>query len=355
MQCSQTDFPLTSLYLYLSSYCNLRCVHCWISPDYSQKPDNGVNSNLLLQSIIQAKDLGLQRVKLTGGEPLLYKGLPELLKFLAAEAISISIETNGTLIDSGFLKALLPCNVEQVCVSLDGACAQVHDRIRGVKGSFDLSIAGIKLLREAQVAVQIIMTLQRINYGELEPLIELCNQVGVQSLKINHMIPFGRAKNIGNNQNVTIGELIEAYRKVTASLSGQGIEIVFDLPLAFRSVTEIQRTGCSECRILNILGILANGDFSICGIGQAIDALRMGNISKDSIKDVWQKHPVLLGLRNSLPMRLNGVCGNCIFRFRCLGACRANAYAVTQDFYSPYFLCQELYDAGLFPASRLDS
>jgi MoaA/NifB/PqqE/SkfB family radical SAM enzyme len=61
---------------------------------------------------------------------------------------------------------------------------------------------------------------------------------------------------------------------------------------------------------------------------------------------------VIKGLRASLPHRLGGICQHCIFKFQCLGACRANAYAMTGDLYSPYFLCQELYESGRFPHSR---
>jgi len=185
-------------------------------------------------------------------------------------------------------------------------------------------------------------------------MISLSKDQGAGSLKINPLIPCGRGKTVFlQNQNLDPGELIQLYKMVDREWStSKDIDIIFDLPIAFRSIKDITSRGIVECRILNILGILANGDFSICGIGQTIDELRMGNIYKHSIKDLWRDNPILADLRLDLPGRLKGICGRCIFRFQCLGSCRANAYAMNGDLFAPYFLCQEAYALGLFPDSR---
>jgi len=88
-------YQLSSLYLYLADQCNLSCRHCWISPGFSQDQKDGIYIEYLKKAILEAKGLGLQSVKLTGGEPLLYRDIYALLEFLAAEEIDILIETNG--------------------------------------------------------------------------------------------------------------------------------------------------------------------------------------------------------------------------------------------------------------------
>ncbi|HJX33973.1 MAG TPA: SPASM domain-containing protein, partial [Desulfatiglandales bacterium] len=226
--------------------------------------------------------------------------------------------------------------------------------IRGVTGSFDRTIAGLRMLSEYGFNFQIIMTLHRNNCMEIPGLISLCKDLGASSLKINPLMPCGRGEEVfKDKQNLDTRELIELYQKVDREWSiNRDIDIIFDLPVALRSITDIKRRGIIECRILNILGILANGDFSICGIGQTMDDLRMGNLYRDSIKDVWRDNLILVDLRQGLPGRLKGICGRCIFRFQCLGSCRANAYAMTRDLFAPYFLCEESYESGLFPDSR---
>ncbi len=348
-------YQLSSLYLYLADQCNLSCRHCWISPGFSQDQKDGISIEYLKQTISEAKGLGLQSVKLTGGEPLLYRDIYALLEFLAAEKIKILIETNGTLLNNNILEKLKSCEMELISVSLDASTPEVHDEIRGIKGSFDRTIAGLSMLSEYGFKFQIIMTLHRKNFMEIPGLISLCKDLGAGSLKINPLLPCGRGKEVfRDRQNLDLGELVQIYRMVEREWSlNTDLDIIFDLPVALRSITDIKRRGIIECRILNILGILANGDFSICGIGQTIDELRMGNIYQDSIKDVWKENLILVDLRQGLPGRLKGICGRCIFRFQCLGSCRANAYAMTKDLFAPYFICEESYESGLFPDSRV--
>jgi SynChlorMet cassette radical SAM/SPASM protein ScmF len=348
-------YQLSSLYLYLADQCNLSCRHCWISPGFSQDQKDGISIEYLKQTISEAKGLGLQSVKLTGGEPLLYRDIYALLEFLAAEKIKILIETNGTLLNNNILEKLKSCEIELISVSLDADTPEVHDKIRGVKGSFERTIAGLRLLAGYGFGFQIIMTLLRNNRMEIPALISLCKDLGAGSLKINPLLPCGRGKDVfRDRQNLDLGELVQIYRMVEREWSlNTDLDIIFDLPVALRSITDIKRRGIIECRILNILGILANGDFSICGIGQTIDELRLGNLYQDSIKDIWQENMILADLREGLPERLKGICGRCIFRFQCLGSCRANAYAMTGDLFAPYFLCEESYESGLFPDSRV--
>ncbi len=354
MHHKKQEQPLTVLYLYLSDKCNLGCNHCWISPGLTQDQQQGIPLDPLKKVILEGKSLGLRSVKLTGGEPLLYRDINGLLALLAEEDVAVMIETNGTLINRDILNGLQSCMLEQVSVSLDAANAGIHDRIRGVKGCFDRTLEGLRLLSEYGFSFQIIMTLQRANSKEIPGVVSLAEGLGANSLKINHLLPCGRGKEaFRKKQNLDPSELIDLYRMVEADLSQDNdLDIIFDLPVALRSIEDIKRRGINECRIMNILGILANGDVSICGIGQAFDQLRMGNIYQDSIRDIWLNNPILNDIRDSLPGELKGICGQCIFKFQCLGSCRANAYALDKDLYAPYFLCQESYRSGLFPSSR---
>ena len=354
MASQELYYPLQSLYLYLTDHCNLRCGHCWISPTIFRDQQVTIHLEILIKCILEAKSLGLQSVKLTGGEPLLHPELDELLHFLSSEELVVYIESNGILFDRKMVETFRSCEVEHISVSLDGATEEFHDEIRGVKGSFQKTLKGLRILSDSGLNFQIIMTLQRKNREEIPGLVELSRKLGAGSLKINPLQPCGRAKEaFDRGDNLELDDLINLYRTVEEEWSpSDNLEIIFDLPIAFRSIEDIKSRRGGECRILNILGVLANGDFSICGIGQTMSELRMGNLYQDSIREVWQDNPVLEELREFLPEKLKGICQNCIFQFQCLGSCRANAYGLTKDLYAPYFLCQQLFDSGLFPSSR---
>lgn len=348
-------FPsLSTLYLYLTDRCNLRCSHCWIAPAHSENRQAGIPFKPLKKAIKAARSIGLCGVKLTGGEPLLYKEIKALLAFLSDEELTITIETNGTLFDESIIKAFQEAKVSLVSVSLDAASETLHDEIRGQKGCYRQTRKGLALLGGSDINSQAIMTLQQKNRNEIQRVIRLCEEMGIDSLKINHLIPCGRGTAaFERGDNLSLEELIEAHRQVKEEWDPpKNVAVYFDLPLAFQSVDELTSQGINECKILNIMGILGNGDFSICGIGHLVEALRMGNIETDDIVEVWKSSKVFKDLRGSLPQELKGACGNCIFKFQCLGNCRANAYAVSKDLYAPYFLCQQLQDKKKFPESR---
>ena len=308
----------------------------------------------LQKTVQEAKTIGLKTVKLTGGEPLLYRKIHELILFLKDEAIGVSIETNGTRIDGKIAGLFKKNGVNQVSVSLDAASKEIHDRLRGVCGGFEKTVRGVRLLTDNNINVQIIMTLQRQNRDEIPEMLKLCDALKASSVKINHLLPFGRATDaFRRGENLDLDELTRRYQWVMEHQgSFSDLNIIFDLPVAFRTLDEIKQEGICECRIHNMLGILASGDYCICGIGQTVPELRIGNIRTHSIQTVWNENPILEELRDSLPLKLTGICGDCIFKFQCLGCCRANAYAVSGNLYAPYFLCQTLYDDKRFPESR---
>ena len=158
--------PLTSLDMYISGSCNLACRHCWIEPDYQADNKNGkfLKFEYLKKAIKEAKPLGLQSVKLTGGEPMLHPQFRKIVDHIESQKVGMIMETNGTLIDNemaNYLKSKKHFNF--VSVSLDGAKPETHDKLRGVKGSFKKATAGIKSLVKAGFHPQLICTLHKGN------------------------------------------------------------------------------------------------------------------------------------------------------------------------------------------------
>ena len=314
-----------------------------------------VDLAVLTRIIAGAKGLGLGSVKLTGGEPFLRKDIVELLRSLKGEGLCIDIESNGTMIDRDMARIIKECEVRQVSVSLDSAQGVQHDKLRGMKGCHGKSLAALHYLRTERINTQVIMSLYEENIPEIEALAALCDDLEVPSFKINPVMPTGRGVKVFQRlENVDIEELIRIDRWIEADLcSKYKTEIYFCMPIGLKSLHTVTSNPLYECHILNILGILADGTISLCGIGQTETDLNMGNIATDDLTEIWRHHPLLQKLRKETPSQLNGICGRCIFKFRCLGSCRACAYAASGDLRSPFFMCDEAYAKNLFPASRI--
>ena len=188
---------LNAFYLYLSASCNLRCRHCWITPEFSgNKPMPGktIDPEALRLAVTEAKSLGLSSAKLTGGEPMIHPQFKEIVDMLTAERISMNMETNGTLMTAEMAHHLKEkTNVSFISVSLDSPDPAEHDAFRGVKGAFARALQGLDYLAGAGYTnSQVIMSIHRGNLNRMEELVRLAAEHKAASVKFNPVTSTGR-------------------------------------------------------------------------------------------------------------------------------------------------------------------
>ena len=358
---SALSYPLGCIYFYLTEGCNLACRHCWIQPKFQN--DERVYPSLdvgLFKSIIeQAKPLGLNSVKLTGGEPLLHPQIGELLEHIKKEELRLTIETNGILCTPDLARQIASCMNPFVSVSIDGADAETHEWVRGVAGSFQQSIDGVRNLVEAGIHPQIIMTIMRRNYNQMEDVVRLAESLQANSVKFNIVQPTARGEKMHETgETLIIEELIEIGRWVENDLSARtSIRLYYSHPAAFRPMGKMfgeNGDGCGVCGVLGILGVLGNGLYALCGIGETVPELVFGHAAKNRLADIWENNPVLKELREGLPHRFEGICGDCVMKGICLGSCVAQNYYSSKNLWAGYWYCEQAKKVGLFPGSRVE-
>jgi SynChlorMet cassette radical SAM/SPASM protein ScmF len=349
--------PLQYLYFYITDGCNLRCRHCWLDPAL---PSSGKSHLLSLKAfqtaIEEALPLGIRSVKLTGGEPLLHPRILDFLEFVRSRELTITLETNGTLLSPAMARELAKNPKRFVSLSIDGTDAQTHDWIRGVPGSFDKACQAVRLLAETGTPPQMILSIMNRNRGQVEAYVEMAEALGAASVKFNVVQPTARGQAL-HEDHLTLGvrDLIELGGFVQEEVSKRAnIPVYFDCPMAFRSLQRIlSPNGCSVCGVFGILGVIASGKYALCGIGNHIPELTFGTIGEDRLDTVWSQSPFLLSLRESLPGRLEGICSRCLMKWRCLGACIAQNYYSSGNPWAPYWFCEQARKEGLFPENRL--
>lgn len=352
--------PLRSLYLYLTSSCNLRCRHCWVSPSFVTgvaKVGEYLELDLLKKAVSEAKPLGLRSAKLTGGEPLLHPQFLEVVDYLTAEELGLTLETNGTRIDAPIARHLKEkSNVSFVSVSIDGPTAEVHDPFRGVPGSFDAAVQGFRHLVDAGYRPQLIMAIYRNNACFLGDMIELAEILGAGSVKFSPTVPTGRGVALHERgEGLDFEEVLALVGHIRGDLQRTtSLRLMISTPLAFCSVAQLlQDGGGPSCHVQNILGLLGSGEMSLCGIGRTIPELCFGSLKEKSLAATWQGHPLLQRLRRDLNGEHPGLCGQCIHSRRCLTYCVAQNYQDSGKLLSPTWLCAEANSRGVFPVSRL--
>jgi SynChlorMet cassette radical SAM/SPASM protein ScmF len=351
-----SNHPLATIYFYLTEGCNLRCRHCWIMPEENSSGQGKAILDLgLFESILlQALDLGLTTVKLTGGEPLLHPQIHRLLGLVQRARPKLVVETNGVLLTAELADKIASCQEPFVSVSLDGADSETHEWVRQVPGSYRAALRGIGYLVHAGLRPQIIFTIMLRNRDQVRSIVQLAQELGAGSVKFNILQPSPRGDRMQQeNETLTIQDYVEVGRWVEEELAPSvDFPILFSHPPAFIPLRRLLKQNGVICGILGTLGVLANGSYALCGIGETVSELIFGHAARDSLAQVWLTHPVLQEIRAGLPERFNGICRDCLVKGQCLGFCIAQNYYQTQDLWTPYWFCQQAEAAGLFPATR---
>jgi Fe-coproporphyrin III synthase len=170
---------LPILAMSVHSACNCRCVMCDIWKANADRREIPLEE--LERHVESIRALRVQRVMLTGGEPLLHRNLWALCRLLQELRIRITLVTTGLLIERH--AAEIVRSVDTVVISLDGD-RDAHDSIRRVKGGFDRIARGLMALHAGHPAPRVIArsVLQRDNFASLEQTIAAARRIGFDEL-----------------------------------------------------------------------------------------------------------------------------------------------------------------------------
>jgi GTP 3',8-cyclase len=136
----------------ITDRCNYKCVYCRTGEMGALYPELAIEEYLRLIRLFV--DLGITKIRLTGGEPLLRRGLIDLVRELARlrtiedEPLSLALTTNGHLLDS-LARPLKDAGLQRVTVSMDAVDEPVFERITRVPGSFKAVLRGVRAAKEA--------------------------------------------------------------------------------------------------------------------------------------------------------------------------------------------------------------
>ncbi len=138
----------------ITDRCNYKCVYCRTGEHGAQYPELQIDEYLRLIRLFVG--LGIEKVRLTGGEPLLRRSLVQLvqelakLRTLSGDPLDLALTTNGHLLDS-LAAPLKAAGLARVTVSMDAVDAPTFERITRVPGSFQKVLSGIRAARNANL------------------------------------------------------------------------------------------------------------------------------------------------------------------------------------------------------------
>jgi radical SAM protein with 4Fe4S-binding SPASM domain len=310
----------------LTRKCNMKCSHCYINA--TNKELEGELTTAESKNLIdQIAEVSRPLLILSGGEPLLRKDVYELIRYGTEKGLRMGLGSNGGLIDAKVGQLLKEAGVKTVSISLDSNIPQQHDEFRGVTGSWKKAIAAIKILVESKVLVQVNTTLTQQNYNQIDEIMSLVEDIGVENFHLFFLVPTGRGAKMADISPAMYEDMIKTTFAKTSnhrlnvrpSCAPQFMRIAKDMGLDMRQWIRGCIAGMYYCRIY------PNGDVTPC----PYLPVKLGNVRETSFKDIWFNSPIFKALRD--PNCLKGKCGECNYKTLC-GGCRARAYGLSSEF-----------------------
>ncbi len=264
----------------VTSRCNLRCAHCAVSDVY-HRPQATVwevsyeEGLVILERLRQA---GYQHLMFLGGEPLLRRDIVDLVATARRMGFSqLVLVTNGTCLTPQLADGLLDAGLDELVVSLDGATAQINDRVRG-QGSYARAMEGLETLRRqrptgSHLRIVVQLTLSRLNLHEATMMVDLAGQMGLDCFSLNELRLAGNARRHADCLLPTLVEALdvrEAVLQAAARYPDLGLRIfgrlmaVEYLNERFDSDLPLLGPGCSLVNGYRTLYVDATGSVSAC-------------------------------------------------------------------------------------------
>jgi mycofactocin radical SAM maturase len=298
----------------LTYACNLACVHCLSS---SGRRDPRELSTAECRAVIdELEAMQVFYVNIGGGEPTVRRDFWELLDYATAHHVGVKFSTNGSRITPQIAERLAGDDYVDVQISLDGATAQVNDRVRG-QGSYATALRAMGHLRDAGMEnFKISVVITRENVGELDAFEAIANAHGAQ-LRITRLRPSGRGAEVWDALHPTA----EQQRALYDWLVAHGEQVLTGDSFFHLSAYGQALPGLGICGAGRVVCLIDPiGDVYACPFA-IHDAFLAGNVrAGGGFAGVWRDSELFARLRGP---QSGGACTSCGFYDGCRGGCMA--------------------------------
>lgn len=211
----------------LTNNCTGRCLHCCeeSGKDFVWKDE--MNREQALSLARQIVQNGIAYVAFGGGEPMSSPWVWEIYEILTKGGVEIKIETNGLDLDDAACDRLKAMNIACVQISIDGATAAVHEKLRpgsGYKPAWD----ALERLARRGLEPELVFIPTKINVGDAVAVYEQAAKAGVRTFVTGPMMRLGRAAHAWDSlacSDEDWAEAVMGLKAAAAALKGPRLAV----------------------------------------------------------------------------------------------------------------------------------
>jgi len=309
--------------------CNLACRHCSARAAKGRLPEE-LTATEIQEVLYGAKKLGLRKVGLTGGEPLVdVPKLEAIARFCIDELeVPLHMHTNGTLVTEDMCRPGVVLTLfEAVSVTFLGGDAQTHDHMTKVKGSFEKALQGAATIAKAGLPLTCYYIPTHGTCKGYKDLTQKLHEIGIKRIRAMALAPSGRARPIYGQTAPLDDEMHEFEKDLLEGGHNFGIHIEAGNCTRLSMPHLAVLNGHEKCMSgINRVHINSKGDVFPCTAASGVKELRLGNLKKNGSKleDIWLGSEIIKLIRE---IHNGGIpaCAKCTRKTKCRAGCTVNA------------------------------
>ena len=309
----------------LTYACPLQCPYCSNPIDYAQH-SNELSTDDWLRVFTEARAMGAVQLGLSGGEPLIRKDLPELIRHARGLGYYINLITSGYGLSEEKIVALKEAGLDHIQISIQAPEASLNNYLAGTE-SFEEKKRVARLIKKHGYPMVLCVVIHRENIHLMQEILEMAEELGADYLELANTQYYGwahinRDQLLPNREQFEQAEAIaQAYKE---KVKGR-MKIYYVVP----DLYEDRPKACMNGWGTTFLTVAPDGMALPCHEARILPGLNCPNVKDMSIRDIWEKSDAFNRFRNFEWMQ--EPCKTCPEKTKDFGGCRCQAFLMTGD------------------------
>jgi len=318
------DIP-EEIMIELEPQCNFKCQFCFNKMSFAAMGRNmeRLSKSYVKRIINSAKKAKIKTVRFTGGEPLIYPGIIELMKYAKRKGMEVRLNTNGSLVDIEMARKFQGV-VDNILIPIESWSNTKEEKITGYKNALEKKIEVIKILKNVKIPVVRIGTVAtRDNIKDFNKIYNLIQDLPVDEWELYRPV-LASSELTRNDIEVLLLKIKKTRRKAIFPIS-----LANAIPFcAVKNPNEMNSMSSGALydeghrrMVVDVRGFVKPHYFIDKNVGNPFDILSAWN------------HPFMKKMRNL--KFLPHICKKCNFKYKCRGGSRHLAYLSGKKYNSP--------------------
>jgi radical SAM protein with 4Fe4S-binding SPASM domain len=314
--------------------CNLKCIHCGSRAGKARPSE--LTTEECLDVVRQLARLRVREVSIIGGEAFLRRDWLDIIRALTEHGIHAGLQSGGLALNEERIRAAKEAGLRSCGISIDGS-PELHDKLRGVKGSYDHAMRALHLLRKYEIVSSANTQVGATTLPHLRGILHAIAAAGARNWAINLTVAMGNA--VDNDQVLMqpyqMLELMPHLAELFDEADSLGVMMIPANALGYfgpyehrwrsQNVEYGYFKGCAAGHVA--LGIEADGTIKGCPSLPTAEYAG-GNVRDLTLEQIWNDSSQLRFTRDRTVEDLWGFCRTCYYADVCRAGCTWSAHSL---------------------------